>query len=93
MLRDFGHRIGNPRLANIVIFLYKAARADSTRKTYAVGQRHWLRFHNLHPKIPFSPSLHLPPIPSRSHYVSSQATSRPVLQSLATRLYGATYVT
>ena len=61
MLRDFGHRIGNPRLANIVIFLYKAARADSTRKTYAVGQRHWLRFHNLHPKIPFFPFAASPP--------------------------------
>ena len=93
MLRDFGHRIGNPRLANIVIFLYKAARADSTRKTYAVGQRHWLRFHKLHPKIPFSPLLRHPPTPSRSHYVSLQATSRPVLQSLATRPYGVIYAT
>ena len=55
MLRDFGRQIGNPPLARIVIFLYKAARADSTRKTYAVGQRHWVRFHNLHPIIPFFP--------------------------------------
>ena len=55
MLQDYGRLIGNPRLARIVIFLYKAARADSTRKTYAVGQRHWVRFHNLHPKIPFFP--------------------------------------
>ena len=55
MLRDFGHRIGNIALAEVVLFLYKAARADSTRKTYAVGQRHWVRFQNLHPKIPFFP--------------------------------------
>ena len=40
MLQDYGRLIGNPRLARIVIFLYKAARADSTRKTFAVGQRH-----------------------------------------------------
>ena len=55
MLKDFGHQIGNPRLANIVIFLYKTALADSTRKTYAIGQRHWLRFHIQHPKIPLFP--------------------------------------
>ena len=55
MFREFGYRIGNPRLEKIVIFLYNTARADSTRKTYAVGQRHWLRFHNLHPSIPFFP--------------------------------------
>ena len=55
MFRDFGHQIGNRALAEVVIFLYKAARADSTRKTYAVGQRHWIRFQNLHPKIPFFP--------------------------------------
>ena len=55
MLRDFGDKIGNPHLTEIVVFLYKAARADSTRTTYAVGQRHWVRFHNLHPQIPFFP--------------------------------------
>ena len=55
MFRDFGHHIGNRALAEVVIFLYKAARAVSTRKTYAVGQRHWIRFQNLHPKIPFFP--------------------------------------
>ena len=55
MFRDFGHRIGNRALAEITIFLYKASRADSTRKTYAVGQRHWVRFQNLHPRIPFFP--------------------------------------
>ena len=55
MFRSFGHHIGNRALAEVVIFLYKAARAVSTRKTYAVGQRHWIRFQNLHPKIPFFP--------------------------------------
>ena len=53
MFRNFGHRIGNRALAEIAIFLYKASRADSTRKTYAVGQRHWIRFQNLHPRITF----------------------------------------
>ena len=53
MFRDFGHRIGNRPLAEIVIFLYKAARADSSRKTYAVGQRDLVCFQNLHP-VPFS---------------------------------------
>ena len=55
MVRDFGHRIDNHALAEVVIFLYKAARADSTRNSYAVGQRHWVRFQNRHPKIPFFP--------------------------------------
>ena len=52
---EYGHRIGDPGLAKIVILLYKASRADSTRKTYAVGQRHWARFHKTHPAIAFFP--------------------------------------
>ena len=50
MLRDYGRQIGNHSLARIVKFLYQAVRADSTRKNYVVGQRHWGRFHYLHPK-------------------------------------------
>ena len=42
--RTYGLTIGNSHLAEVVIMLYKAARANSTRKSYIVGQRHWVRF-------------------------------------------------
>ena len=43
--------------------LYKAARANSTRKSYIVGQRHWVRFQHLHPSIPFFPFTTISPGP------------------------------
>ena len=53
--------IGNKHLAEVVIFLYKAARAKSTRKSYSVGQRHWVRFQRQHPRIAFFPfAAHCP---------------------------------
>ena len=55
MLREYGRTIRNKPLAEIVILLYRAAHSDATRKTYAVGQRHWIRFHNAHPRIDFFP--------------------------------------
>ena len=61
--RAYGHKINESRLAEIVIFLYKASRADSTRKSYSVGQRHWVRFQNHHPEIPFFPFTSISPDP------------------------------
>ena len=55
MLREYGRFIRNKPLAEIVVLLYRAALTDATHKTYAVGQRHWIRFHNAHPKIDFYP--------------------------------------
>ena len=55
IIRSYGQRIHDQRLAEVVVFLYKAARADSTRKSYSVGQRHWATFHRLHPNIAFFP--------------------------------------
>ena len=43
--------------------LYKASRANSTRKSYIVGQRHWVRFQRLHPRIPFFPFTTITPDP------------------------------
>ena len=63
IIRNYGERIHDNRLAEIVVFLYKAARADSTRKTYAVGQRHWVTFHRLHPTIAFFPFASMSPDP------------------------------
>lgn len=62
-LRAYGHKIGNSHLAEVVLLLYKAARANSTRKSYIVGQRHWVRFQNLHPSIPFFPFTTISPDP------------------------------
>ena len=61
--REYGQLIKDPRLAEIAVFLYKVSRADSTRKSYSVGQRHWVRFHNLHPEIAFFPFTTLSPDP------------------------------
>ena len=55
MLRDYGSIIRNKPLAEIVILLYREAHTVATRKTYAVGQRHWIRFQNAHPQIEFFP--------------------------------------
>ena len=82
MLRDYGRQIGNHSLARIVIFLYKAARADSTRKTYAVGQRHWVRFHNLQPKIPFFPFAPSTPDTVTLALCFLQAILRPVQRTI-----------
>ena len=53
--RDYGRSVGNTKLAEIVVFLYKSTRASSTHKSYSVGQRHWARFQPSHPNTPFSP--------------------------------------
>ena len=53
--RDYGYKIADPELAEIVVFLYKASRADSTHKTYATGQRYWAKFQKSHPSIAFFP--------------------------------------
>ena len=50
-------------MTEVVILLYKAARANTTRKSYIVGQRHWVRFQLLHPAIPFFPFTAFPPDP------------------------------
>ena len=47
----------------MAIFLYKAARANSTRKSCTVGQRHWVRFQRLHPVITFFPFASISPDP------------------------------
>ena len=86
MFRDFGLQIGNLALAEVVIFLYKAARAVSTRKTYAVGQRHWIRFQNLHPKIPFFPfARHSPDVLTFSLcFFVAYLASRPTIRRYTT---------
>ena len=55
IFRNYGRAINDVKLAEIVVFLYKSARASSTRKSYTVGQRHWAHFQLAHPKIPFFP--------------------------------------
>ena len=55
MLREYGRTINNKLLAEIVILLYRAAHTLSTRKTYAVGQRHWIRFQQANPRVNFFP--------------------------------------
>ena len=61
--RAYGDKIKDPFLTRVATFLYKASRADSTRKAYAVGQRHWVRFQRLHPSIPFFPFASIAPDP------------------------------
>ena len=51
-------------MAETVIFLYESAHTDSTRKTYAVGQRHWARFQANHPSISFFPFTAVVPDPT-----------------------------
>ena len=86
MLRKFGRRINNPRLAEVVVFLYKAAHTDSTRKTYAVGQRHWSRFQLLHPEIAFFPFEHINPNPTSLSlcFFAAYLASRPSIKRYTT---------
>ena len=55
MQREHGRTINNKLLAEIVILLYRAAHTLSTRKTYAVGQRHWIRLQLANPLVDFFP--------------------------------------
>ena len=55
MLREYGRTINNKLLAKIVILLYRAAHTLSTRKKYALGQRHWIRFQQANPLVDFFP--------------------------------------
>ena len=47
----------------MAVILYKAAWANSTRKSYTVGQRHWVRFQRLHLVIAFFPFASVSPDP------------------------------
>ena len=47
IIRSYGQQI-HDQLAEIIVFLLKTACANSTRKSYAVGQRHWATFQRLH---------------------------------------------
>ena len=86
MLRKFGRRINNTRLAEVVVFLYKAAHTDSTRKTYAVGQRHWSRFQLLYPEIAFFPFEHINPSPTSLSlcFFAAYLASRPSIKRYTT---------
>ena len=85
-LRNFGRHINNRPLAEIVVFLYKAAHTDSTRKTYAVGQRHWSRFQLLHPEIAFFPFEHISPNPTSLSlcFFAAYLASRPSIKRYTT---------
>ena len=85
-LRNFGRHINNRQLAEIVVFLYKAAHTDSTRKTYAVGQRHWSRFQLLHPEIAFFPFEHISPNPTSLSlcFFAAYLASRPSIKRYTT---------
>ena len=84
--RDYGSSINNTRLAEVVIFLYKSARASSTRKSYAVGQRHWARFQQSHPNIPFFPfdSCSANPIALALCFFAAYLASRPRIRRHST---------
>ena len=86
MVRRYGHYINNVPLAEVVIFLYKAARAASTRKTYAVGQRHWARFQHAHPNIPFFPFAHHAPdaVSLALCFFAAYLASRPTIRRYTT---------
>ena len=91
--REYGQLIKDPRLAEIAVFLYKVSRADSTRKSYSVGQRHWVRFHNLHPEIAFFPFTTLCPDPVSLSLCFLQHTSHHVPKSHVTLRSGVIFVT
>ena len=55
MLREYGLTINNNLLTEIVILLYRAAHTMSTRKTYAIGQLHWIQFQLAKPLVEFFP--------------------------------------
>ena len=86
MVRRYGHYIDNVPLAEVVIFLYKAARAASTRKTYAVGQRHWARFQQSHPNVPFFPFAHHAPdaVALALCFFAAYLASRPTIRRYTT---------
>ena len=85
-LRNFGRHINNRQLAEIVVFLYKAAHTESTRKSYAVGQRHWARFQNLHPEIAFFPFDNITPNPTSLSlcFFAAFLASRPTIKRYTT---------
>ena len=85
-IRNFGQRIHNRQLAEIVVFLYRAAHTDSTHKTYAVGQRHWSRFQLLHPEIAFFPFQHVSPNPTSLSlcFFAAYLASRPSIKRYTT---------
>ena len=70
----------------MAIFLYKASRADSTRKSYSVGQRHWVKFHSLHPEIAFFPfTTHTPnPVSLSLCFFAAYLASRPKIKRYTT---------
>ena len=84
--RAYGHKIHDCRLADVAIFLYKASRADSTRKSYSVGQRHWVKFHNLHPEIAFFPFTTISPDPVSLSlcFFAAYLASRPKIKRYTT---------
>ena len=47
IIRSYGQQI-HDQLSEIIVFLLKTACANSTRKSYATGQRHWATFQRLH---------------------------------------------
>ena len=73
-------------LSEVVLLLYKAARSNSTRKSYIVGQRHWVRFQNLHPSIPFFPYTTFSPVPVSLAlcFLVAYLTSRPTINRCTT---------
>ena len=70
----------------MAIFLYKAARANSTRKSYKVGQRHWVRFQRLHPAITFFPfaSISPDPVALALCFFVAYLSSRPTIRRYTT---------
>ena len=84
--RAYGHQINDCRLAEVAIFLYKASRADSTRKSYSVGQRHWVRFQSLHPEIAFFPFTTVSPDPVSLSlcFFAAYLASRPKIKRYTT---------
>ena len=70
----------------MAIFLYKAARANSTRKSYHVGQRHWVRFQRLHPAIAFFPFASISPDPVALSlcFFAAYLASRPTIRRYTT---------
>ena len=85
-MKEFGRRINNRPLADIVVFLYRAALTESTRKTYSVGQRHWARFQLLHPEIAFFPFNYIIPNPTTLSlcFFAGYLASRPSIRRYTT---------
>jgi len=68
------------------VFLYEAAHTESTRKSYAVGHRHWARFQNLHPEIAFFPFNNINPNPTSLSlcFFAAYLASRPTIKRYTT---------